>query len=187
MGIIARYYEVKDEQIDKYVDTADDDKQHFADDWLVDNPAVNKTDIGEMWDALHFVLTSTGMSATSRINGNSVNSVVKPLELLSDFIVGNDIRKIASDEETFTAYILSENVKQIVQVLQSVKFAAKIQRFGNETCANECLHPGVPFWDGWENDSALRQQLTDHFNNLKDLYHNAASNGNGIFIVFDYE
>ena len=160
MGMRACYMEISEEKLQKLLD---------SDDLLEDIEALseeednNEIDIDKMWDALHFLLT--GASADHLENN-----------LRSNMVVGHTV----IDEENLLAYTSSAKVKEIVEEIAGINFTSILAGFDMQKCKDAEIYPDI--WDDEEDKEDIMEDLSDSFDQLKQLYRTAAEHRNGVLV-----
>lgn len=133
---------------------------------LENAPNAQIVDIGKLWDVLHFVLTKK--SATTPLPDN----------LLSEAIVG--VETFSDDENAdFISYSQWAEVAEIVEALEKVDFIKLMKNQNLKDWRQQKLFPkGI--WD--DKKEHISKELTESFNELKELYGNALDNGDNVVI-----
>ena len=160
MGLRAKYLEISDDRY-KEIMERDDRFDMIYDLW--DGADTNKADIDKMWDALHFLLT--GASADHLENN-----------LRSNMVVGHTV----IDEENLLAYTSSAKVKEIVEEIAGINFTSILAGFDMQKCKDAEIYPDI--WDDEEDKEDIMEDLSDSFDQLKQLYRTAAEHRNGVLV-----
>lgn len=122
--------------------------------------------LDKMWDGLHFLLT--GVSACSPIEGN----------LLSEAIVGTDTFP-GSEDGDYIAFIYPDRVLEIAKELDRIKIEEVLPSFSPEAFAQKDIYPDI-----WlkEDKEALKEELGEYFEYMKEYYGQTAKKGKGIIV-----
>ena len=165
MGMCAIYQEVKKEDFKKLLES-DDFFETIEE--LEEKDGTELCDIDKMWDALHFLLN--GLSA---IYGAPEDN------LLSEFIIGSE--SFNDEAEEFARYIPTEKVIKIAKKLNEVNFQDYLKDFDMTNFAENGIYPDI--WDYTEEREEIMEELSEHFENLKEFYNKVAKNKNIVVIT----
>ena len=165
MGMYAMYQEVKKEDFKKLLES-DDFFETIED--LEEKDGTELCDIDKMWDALHFLLN--GLSA---LYGDPQDNI------LSEFIIGS---KCFNDEaEEFARYIPTERVIEIAKKLNEINFEDYLKDFDMNRFAENGIYPDI--WSYDEEREEIMEELSEHFDNLKEFYNEVAKNKNIVVVT----
>ena len=165
MGMYAMYQEVKKEDFKKLLES-DDFFETIED--LEEKDGTELCDIDKMWDALHFLLN--GLSA---IHGTPEDNI------LSEFIIGSE--SFDEESEDFTRYIPTERVIKIAKKLNEINFEDYLKDFDMNKFAENGIYPDI--WDYTEEKEEIMEELSEHFDNLKEFYNKVAKNENIVVVT----
>ena len=165
MGRCAIYQEVKKENFKKLLES-DDFFETIEE--LEEKDGTELCDIDKMWDALHFLLN--GLSA---IYGAPEDN------LLSEFIIGSE--SFNDEAEEFARYIPTEKVIKIAKKLNEVNFQDYLKDFDMTNFAENGIYPDI--WDYTEEREEIMEELSEHFENLKEFYNKVAENKNIVVVT----
>ena len=165
MGMYAMYQEVKKEDFKKLLES-DDFFETIEE--LEEKDGTELCDIDKMWDALHFLLN--GLSA---IHGDPEENI------LSEFIIGSE--SFDEESEDFTRYIPTERVIKIAKKLNEINFEDYLKDFDMNKFAENGIYPDI--WDDAEEREEIMEELSEHFENLKNFYNKVAENKNIVVIT----
>ena len=161
----AMYQEVKKEDFKKLLES-DDFFETIEE--LEEKDGTELCDIDKMWDALHFLLN--GLSA---IYGAPEDN------LLSEFIIGSE--SFDEESEDFTRYIPTERVIKIAKKLNEINFEDYLKDFDMTNFAENGIYPDI--WDYTEEREEIMEELSEHFENLKEFYNKVAENKNIVVVT----
>lgn len=133
---------------------------------LEENDSIAKLDIGKLWDVLHFVLTKK--SATTPIPDNFLSEAIVGLETFSD-----------DEDADFISYSQWAEIAEIVEALEKVDFVKLMKNQNLKDWRQNKLFPKGIWDDKKEN---ISKELTESFNELKELYETALDNGDNIVV-----
>jgi len=125
-------------------------------------------DIDKMWDALHFLIN--GISA---IYGATEDNI------LSEFIIGSE--NFNDESEEFQRYIPTERVIEIAKKLNEINFQDYLKNFDMTNFAENGIYPDI--WDYIEEKEEIMEELSEHFENLKEFYNKVAKNKNIVVVT----
>ena len=165
MGICAIYQEVKKEDFKKLLES-DDFFETIEE--LEEKDGTELCDIDKMWDALHFLLN--GLSA---IYGAPEDN------LLSEFIIGSE--SFDEESEEFARYIPTEKVIEIDKKLNETNFQDYLKNFDMNKFKENNIYPDI--WDYTEEKEEIIEELSEHFENLKEFYNKVAENKNIVVVT----
>ena len=165
MGMYAMYQEVKKEDFKKLLES-DDFFETIED--LEEKDGTELCDIDKMWDALHFLLN--GLSA---LYGDPQDNI------LSEFIIGS--KCFDDDSEEFKRYIPTERVAEIANKLNEIDFQDYLKDFDMNKFAKNGIYPDI--WDYTEEKEEIMEELSEHFDNLKEFYNKVAKNENIVVVT----
>ena len=165
MGMYAMYQEVKKEDFKKLLES-DDFFETIED--LEEKDGTELCDIDKMWDALHFLLN--GLSA---LYGDPQDNI------LSEFIIGS--KCFDDDSEEFKRYIPTERVAEIADKLNEIDFQDYLKDFDMNKFAENGIYPDI--WSYDEEREEIMEELSEHFDNLKEFYNEVAKNKNIVVVT----
>ena len=165
MGMYAMYQEVKKEDFKKLLES-DDFFETIEE--LEEKDGTELCDIDKMWDALHFLLN--GLSA---IHGAPEDNI------LSEFIIGSE--SFDEESEDFTRYIPTERVIKIAKKLNEINFEDYLKDFDMNKFAENGIYPDI--WDDAEEKEEIMEELSEHFETLKEFYNKVAKNKNIVVVT----
>ena len=165
MGMYAMYQEVKKEDFKKLLES-DDFFETIED--LEEKDGTELCDIDKMWDALHFLLN--GLSA---LYGDPQDNI------LSEFIIGS--KCFDDDSEEFARYIPTERVAEIADKLNEIDFQDYLKDFDMNKFAENGIYPDI--WSYDEEREEIMEELSEHFDNLKEFYNEVAKNKNIVVVT----
>ena len=165
MGMYAMYQEVKKEDFKKLLES-DDFFETIED--LEEKDGTELCDIDKMWDALHFLLN--GLSA---LYGDPQDNI------LSEFIIGS--KCFDDDSEEFARYIPTERVAEIANKLNEIDFQDYLKDFDMNKFAENGIYPDI--WEYDEEREEIMEELSEHFENLKEFYNKVAENKNIVVVT----
>ena len=165
MGMCAIYQEVKEEDFKKLLES-DDFFETIEE--LEEKDGTELCDIDKMWDALHFLLN--GLSA---LYGDPEDNI------LSEFIIGS--KCFDDDSEEFTRYIPTERVAEIANKLNEIDFQDYLKDFDMNKFAENGIYPDI--WSYDEEREEIMEELSEHFDNLKEFYNEVAKNKNIVVVT----
>lgn len=165
MGMCAIYQEVKKEDFKKLLES-DDFFETIEE--LEEKDGTELCDIDKMWDALHFLLN--GLSA---IYGAPEDN------LLSEFIIGSE--SFNDEAEEFARYIPTEKVIEIDKKLNETNFQDYLKNFDMNKFKENNIYPDI--WDYTEEKEEIMEELSEHFENLKEFYNKVAENNNIVVVT----
>ena len=165
MGMCAIYQEVKKEDFKKLLES-DDFFETIEE--LEEKDGTELCDIDKMWDALHFLLN--GLSA---IHGDPEENI------LSEFIIGSE--SFDEESEDFTRYIPTERVIKIAKKLNEINFEDYLKDFDMNKFAENGIYPDI--WDDAEEREEIMEELSEHFETLKEFYNKVAKNKNIVVVT----
>ena len=165
MGMCAIYQEVKEEDFKKLLES-DDFFETIEE--LEEKDGTELCDIDKMWDALHFLLN--GLSA---LYGDPQDNI------LSEFIIGS--KCFDDDSEEFARYIPTERVAEIANKLNEIDFQDYLKDFDMNKFAENGIYPDI--WDYTEEKEEIMEELSEHFDNLKEFYNKVAKNENIVVVT----
>ena len=165
MGMCAIYQEVKEEDFKKLLES-DDFFETIED--LEEKDGTELCDIDKMWDALHFLLN--GLSA---LYGDPQDNI------LSEFIIGS--KCFDDDSEEFKRYIPTERVAEIADKLNEIDFQDYLKDFDMNKFAENGIYPDI--WSYDEEREEIMEELSEHFENLKEFYNKVAKNKNIVVVT----
>lgn len=165
MGMCSIYQEVKEEDFKKLLES-DDFFETIEE--LEEKDGTELCDIDKMWDALHFLLN--GLSA---LYGDPQDNI------LSEFIIGS--KCFDDDSEEFKRYIPTERVAEIADKLNEIDFQDYLKDFDMNKFAENGIYPDI--WDYTEEKEEIMEELSEHFDNLKEFYNEVAKNKNIVVVT----
>ena len=165
MGMYAMYQEVKKEDFKKLLES-DDFFETIEE--LEEKDGTELCDIDKMWDALHFLLN--GLSA---IHGTPEDNI------LSEFIIGSE--SFDEESEDFTRYIPTERVIGIAKKLNEINFEDYLKDFDMNKFAENGIYPDI--WSYDEEREEIMEELSEHFETLKEFYNKVAKNKNIVVVT----
>ena len=165
MGMCAIYQEVKKEDFKKLLES---DNFFETIEELEEKDGTELCDIDKMWDALHFLLN--GLSA---LYGDPQDNI------LSEFIIGS--KCFDDDSEEFARYIPTERVAEIANKLNEIDFQDYLKDFDMNKFAENGIYPDI--WDYTEEKEEIMEELSEHFENLKEFYNKVAKNKNIVVVT----
>ena len=165
MGMYAMYQEVKKEDFKKLLES-DDFFETIEE--LEEKDGTELCDIDKMWDALHFLLN--GLSA---LYGDPQDNI------LSEFIIGS--KCFDDDSEEFARYIPTERVAEIANKLNEIDFQDYLKDFDMNKFAENGIYPDI--WEYDEEREEIMEELSEHFENLKEFYNKVAENKNIVVVT----
>ena len=165
MGMCAIYQEVKEEDFKKLLES-DDFFETIEE--LEEKDGTELCDIDKMWDALHFLLN--GLSA---LYGDPQDNI------LSEFIIGS--KCFDDDSEEFARYIPTERVAEIANKLNEIDFQDYLKDFDMNKFAENGIYPDI--WEYDEEREEIMEELSEHFENLKEFYNKVAKNKNIVVVT----
>ena len=161
----AMYQEVKKEDFKKLLES-DDFFETIEE--LEEKNGTELCDIDKMWDALHFLLN--GLSA---LYGDPQDNI------LSEFIIGS--KNFDDDSEEFARYIPTERVAEIANKLNEIDFQDYLKDFDMNKFAENGIYPDI--WSYDEEREEIMEELSEHFDNLKEFYNEVAKNKNIVVVT----
>ena len=161
----AMYQEVKKEDFKKLLES-DDFFETIED--LEEKDGTELCDIDKMWDALHFLLN--GLSA---LYGDPQDNI------LSEFIIGS--KCFDDDSEEFARYIPTERVAEIANKLNEIDFQDYLKDFDMNKFAENGIYPDI--WSYDEEREEIMEELSEHFETLKEFYNKVAKNKNIVVVT----
>ena len=165
MGMCAIYQEVKKEDFKKLLES---DNFFETIEELEEKDGTELCDIDKMWDALHFLLN--GLSA---LYGDPQDNI------LSEFIIGS--KCFDDDSEEFARYIPTERVAEIANKLNEIDFQDYLKDFDMNKFAENGIYPDI--WEYDEEREEIMEELSEHFENLKEFYNKVAENKNIVVVT----
>ena len=165
MGMCAIYQEVKKEDFKKLLES---DNFFETIEELEEKDGTELCDIDKMWDALHFLLN--GLSA---IYGAPEDN------LLSEFIIRSE--NFNDKAEEFARYIPTEKVIEIDKKLNETNFQDYLKNFDMTKFKENNIYPDI--WDYTEEREEIIEELSEHFENLKEFYNKVAENKNIVVVT----
>ena len=165
MGMCAIYQEVKKEDFKKLLES---DNFFETIEELEEKDGTALCDIDKMWDALHFLLN--GLSA---LYGDPQDNI------LSEFIIGS--KCFDDDSEEFARYIPTERVAEIANKLNEIDFQDYLKDFDMNKFAENGIYPDI--WEYDEEREEIMEELSEHFENLKEFYNKVAKNKNIVVVT----
>ena len=165
MGMYAMYQEVKKEDFKKLLES-DDFFETIEE--LEEKDGTELCDIDKMWDALHFLLN--GLSA---LYGDPQDNI------LSEFIIGS--KCFDDDSEEFARYIPTERVAEIANKLNEIDFQDYLKDFDMNKFAENGIYPDI--WSYDEEREEIMEELSEHFETLKEFYNKVAKNKNIVVVT----
>ena len=165
MGMCAIYQEVKQEDFKKLLES---DNFFETIEELEEKDGTELCDIDKMWDALHFLLN--GLSA---IYGAPEDN------LLSEFIIGSE--SFNDEAEEFARYIPTEKVIKIAKKLNEINFEDYLKDFDMNKFAENGIYPDI--WSYDDEREEIMEELSEHFETLKEFYNKVAENKNIVVIT----
>ena len=165
MGMCSIYQEVKEEDFKKLLES-DDFFETIEE--LEEKDGTELCDIDKMWDALHFLLN--GLSA---LYGDPQDNI------LSEFIIGS--KCFDDDSEEFKRYIPTERVAEIADKLNEIDFQDYLKDFDMNKFAENGIYPDI--WEYDEEREEIMEELSEHFDNLKEFYNEVAKNKNIVVVT----
>ena len=165
MGMCAIYQEVKKEDFKKLLES---DNFFETIEELEEKDGTELCDIDKMWDALHFLLN--GLSA---IYGAPEDN------LLSEFIIGSE--SFNDEAEEFARYIPTEKVIKIAKKLNEINFEDYLKDFDMNKFAENGIYPDI--WSYDDEREEIMEELSEHFETLKEFYNKVAENKNIVVIT----
>ena len=165
MGMCAIYQEIKQEDFKKLLES---DNFFETIEELEEKDGTALCDIDKMWDALHFLLN--GLSA---LYGDPQDNT------LSEFIIGS--KSFDDDSEEFKKYIPTERVAEIADKLNEIDFQDYLKDFDMNKFAENGIYPDI--WDYTEEKEEIMEELSEHFDNLKEFYNKVAKNENIVVVT----
>ena len=165
MGMYAMYQEVKKEDFKKLLES-DDFFETIEE--LEEKDGTELCDIDKMWDALHFLLN--GLSA---LYGDPQDNI------LSEFIIGS--KCFDDDSEEFARYIPTERVAEIANKLNEIDFQDYLKDFDMNKFAENGIYPDI--WEYDEEREEIMEELSEHFETLKEFYNKVAKNKNIVVVT----
>ena len=165
MGMCAIYQEVKKEDFKKLLES-DDFFETIEE--LEEKDGTELCDIDKMWDALHFLLNEL-----SAIYGAPEDN------LLSKFIIGSE--NFNDEAEEFARYIPTEKVIEIDKKLNETNFQDYLKNFDMNKFKENNIYPDI--WDYTEEKEEIMEELSEHFENLKEFYNKVAKNKNIVVVT----
>ena len=165
MGMCSIYQEVKEEDFKKLLES-DDFFETIEE--LEEKDGTELCDIDKMWDALHFLLN--GLSA---LYGDPQDNI------LSEFIIGS--KCFDDDSEEFARYIPTERVAEIANKLNEIDFQDYLKDFDMNKFAENGIYPDI--WEYDEEREEIMEELSEHFENLKEFYNKVAKNKNIVVVT----
>ena len=165
MGMYAMYQEIKKEDFKKLLES-DDFFETIEE--LEEKDGTELCDIDKMWDALHFLLN--GLSA---IHGAPEDNI------LSEFIIGSE--SFDEESEDFIRYIPTERVIEIAKKLNEINFEDYLKDFDMNKFAENGIYPDI--WSYDEEREEIMEELSEHFDNLKEFYNEVAKNKNIVVVT----
>ena len=165
MGMYAMYQEVKKEDFKKLLES-DDFFETIEE--LEEKDGTELCDIDKMWDALHFLLN--GLSAIHGIPEDNI---------LSEFIIGSE--NFNDEAEEFARYIPTERVIEIAKKLNEINFEDYLKDFDMNKFAENGIY--LDIWSYDEEREEIMEELSEHFDNLKEFYNEVAKNKNIVVVT----
>ena len=165
MGMYAMYQEIKKEDFKKLLES-DDFFETIED--LEEKDGTELCDIDKMWDALHFLLN--GLSA---LYGEPQDNI------LSEFIIGS--KNFDDNSEEFKRYIPTERVAEITNKLNEIDFQDYLKDFDMNKFAENGIYPDI--WEYDEEREEIMEELSEHFETLKEFYNKVAKNKNIVVVT----
>ncbi|WP_338935941.1 YfbM family protein [Fusobacterium polymorphum] len=165
MGMCAIYQEVKQEDFKKLLES---DNFFETIEELEEKDGTALCDIDKMWDALHFLL-----------NGFSAIYGAPEDNLLSEFIIGSE--SFNDEAEEFARYIPTEKVIKIAKKLNEINFEDYLKDFDMNKFAENGIYPDI--WSYDDEREEIMEELSEHFETLKEFYNKVAENKNIVVIT----
>ena len=165
MGMYAMYQEIKKEDFKKLLES-DDFFETIEE--LEEKDGTELCDIDKMWDALHFLLN--GLSA---LYGEPQDNI------LSEFIIGS--KNFDDNSEEFKRYIPTERVAEITNKLNEIDFQDYLKDFDMNKFAENGIYPDI--WSYDEEREEIMEELSEHFETLKEFYNKVAKNKNIVVVT----
>ncbi|MDO5062450.1 MAG: YfbM family protein [Peptostreptococcaceae bacterium] len=129
---------------------------------LMEREGIDKYEMGEMWDVLHFLLT--GVSAEEPVEEDE----------LSEAIVGEMLLL----EGDFLGCTMADHVQEIAQRLQEIDLKEHLRMFSREECARNEIYP--PIWN--KEDQELKRMIQEAFEGLRDFYDRMSKDNKGVIV-----
>ncbi|MFW2176911.1 MULTISPECIES: YfbM family protein [unclassified Moraxella] len=128
---------------------------------------IPQVDIGKLWDVMHFILTEK--SASTPVPDSPFSEMLVGVETFSD-----------DEDADFIAYCTWAEIAEIVEALEQVNFAKRLEKMKLKSLRQAKLFP-----EGIWNDKKpnLDKELLASFNELKALYENALDGGDNVVVT----
>lgn len=165
MGLQAVYIAINNEKWENDLSKFSDNEDLFEKiEDLQEDDNCKLIDIGEMWDGLHFLLTS--FSASEPIEDDEI----------SEFIVGVEVL----NDDDFIAFSNAKDVKRIVKRINRINFDELEQTFNPKNFEEKEIYPNI--WSNEDKEDLFRE-LKESFILLKRFY-NENKNKNIIVSIY---
>ena len=119
-------------------------------------------DIDKMWNAIFFLLTGEPYSSED--------------SLFNELIFGSE--NFDEESEDFARYIPTERVIEIAKKLNEINFKDYLKDFDTNKFTENGIYPDI--WDYEEEREEIIEELSEHFETLKNFYNKVAENKNKI-------
>ena len=113
------------------------------------------------------------------INGLSAIHGTSEDNILSEFIIGSE--SFDEESEEFARYIPTEKVIEISKKLNEINFQDYLKDFDMTNFAENGIYPDI--WDYAEEREEIMEELSEHFDNLKEFYNEVAKNKNIVVVT----
>jgi len=99
--------------------------------------------------------------------------------ILSEFIIGSE--SFDEESEEFARYIPTEKVIEISKKLNEINFQDYLKDFDMTNFAENGIYPDI--WDYAEEREEIMEELSEHFETLKEFYNKVAENKNIVVVT----
>ena len=162
MGMCAVYQEVKKDDFKKLLESND---LFETLEELEEKDGTELCDIDKMWNAIFFLLTGEPYSSED--------------SLFNELIFGSE--NFDDESEEVARYIPTERVIDIAKKLNETNFQDYLKNFDMNKFKENNIYPDI--WDYTEEKEEIMEELSEHFENLKEFYHKVAENRNIVVVT----
>ena len=162
MGMCAVYQEIKQEDFKKLLES-DDFFETLEE--LEEKDGTELCDIDKMWNAIFFLLTGEPYSSED--------------SLFNELIFGSE--NFDDESEEVARYIPTERVIKISKKLNEIDFQDYLKDFDMNKFAENGIYPDI--WSYDDEREEIMEELSEHFETLKEFYNKVAENKNIVVIT----
>ena len=162
MGMCAVYQEIKQDDFKKLLESND---LFETLEELEEKDGTELCDIDKMWNAIFFLLTGEPYSSED--------------SLFNELIFGSE--NFDDESEEVARYIPTERVIDIAKKLNEINFQDYLKDFDMTNFAENGIYPDI--WDYTEEKEEIMEELSKHFENLKEFYNKVAKNKNIVVVT----